>query len=119
MKDYQSAVADFQRAIELAPQHPWSYFSLAHLLSCCPKAELRDGQKALEYANKGCELAQWRNPGGLDALAAAHAELGDFDKAIHWEGKALESAQDYPVGEQEKMRTRLQLYKQGKPYRLE
>jgi tetratricopeptide (TPR) repeat protein len=118
-KNYRSAIADYQHMIRLAPQHPWGYFALAHLLASCPKAELRDGRKAMEYAKKGCELAKWQSPGGLDALAVAYAEVGDFQKAVQWQEKALTSAQSYPASEQDKMRARLQLYKQGKAYRMQ
>ena len=53
----------------------------------------------------------------LDTLAAAYAENGDFDKARQWQAKAIDLAADKEEGKV--YRSRLELYQQGKPYRLE
>ena len=58
----------------------------------------------------------------VGTLAAAYAESGDFEKAKEWEAKAIEMATtDRSVTDKDKqeMRDRLELYKQGKPYREE
>lgn len=52
----------------------------------------------------------------MAALAAAHAELGQFDKAIEWQTKASDSA---PVELKDAYRDRLKLYQDQKPYRFE
>ena len=52
----------------------------------------------------------------MAALAAAHAELGQFDKAVEWQEKAVEAA---PEGAKEQYRERLKRYQDRKPYRLE
>ena len=52
----------------------------------------------------------------LATLAAAHAELGEFDKAVEWQTKALAAAA-MPVKEQ--YQQRLKLYEDKKPYRME
>jgi hypothetical protein len=51
------------------------------------------------------------------SLAAVYAESGDFEKAKEWQAKAVEMTPD----EKNKQdgRARLELYKQGKPYREE
>ena len=39
-------------------------------------------QAAVASATRGCELTDWKNPAGLEALAEAYAEAGDFDAAV-------------------------------------
>jgi hypothetical protein len=52
----------------------------------------------------------------MAALAAAHAELGQFDKAVEWQEKAIAAALE---GAKEPYRERLKKYQDRKPYRLE
>jgi hypothetical protein len=84
------------------------------LLASCPDATIRDGKKALEAAQKAFELAKGANE--MAALAAAHAELGEFDKAVEWQTKAVAAA---PDTQKDAFRTRLKLYQDKKPYRSE
>ena len=48
-------------------------------------------------------------------LAAAYAEMGDFDSAIKWQSKAIELLSDEKT--KEDFRSRLKLYQEKKPYR--
>jgi tetratricopeptide (TPR) repeat protein len=86
--------------------------NLAWLLSTCPLDEIRNGRRAVELATFACEFGKFQNPAAIDTLAAAYAEVGDFDSAIKWEEKAIELG----AGDQE-FKDRLALYKQKKPYR--
>jgi hypothetical protein len=52
----------------------------------------------------------------MAALAAAHAELGLFDKATEWQTKASDSV---PVELKSAYRDRLKLYQDQKPFRFE
>jgi tetratricopeptide (TPR) repeat protein len=110
-------LADFRQALRLDPKDPNSCNSLARLLATCPKADVRDGKKAVEYARKACELTGWKEAVYLDTLASAYAESGDFKQAVKWQKKALESSEKFPEKERDEMRARLKLYEQGKPYR--
>jgi len=87
---------------------------LAVLLAVCPDATVRDGKKALEAARRGHELA--KGPTELAALAAARAELGEFDQAVEWQEKAIAAA---PKTLSDQYRERLKLYQDRKPYRFE
>src|SRR5262245_22372985 len=116
-KEYAKALSDYQKAVQLAGKE--SYYAgyhtaLAMLLAACPDAKIRDGKKALEAAQKAYELA--KGPSELATLAAAHAEIGEFDKAVEWQTKATDAA---PAALKEQYQQRLKLYQDKKPYRYE
>jgi tetratricopeptide (TPR) repeat protein len=116
-KEYAKALADYEKAVRLAGKEPYAsayYTALALLRAGCPDARIRDGDKALEAARKAHRLA--KGPAEMAALAAAHAELGQFDKAVEWQQKAVDAA---PEGAKEQYRERLKQYQDRKPYRLE
>jgi tetratricopeptide (TPR) repeat protein len=116
-KEYAKALADYEEAVRVAPKDSFGslyHTTLALFRAGCPDARFRDGKKALEAAEKAYELA--KGPAELAALAAAHAELGQFDKAVEWQTKAVAAA---PAAAKEQYRDRLKLYQEQKPYRLE
>ena len=84
-RESEAAAADFERAIALAPAFVEPHRNLAWLRATHPRAEVRDGAAALRHARKAAQLAE--EHGGapdavvLDALAAAYAETGDFERA--------------------------------------
>jgi len=108
------AIADFTEAIQLKPDYAEAYKGLAWVLAVCPNATARDGAKAVEYATRACAISAWKIPAYLDTLAAACAEAGNFDDAVKWETKFLES--NPPKDVSEKARQRLSLYEQKTPY---
>jgi tetratricopeptide (TPR) repeat protein len=116
-KDYGKALADYKKAVELAPKDAGAsfyYSGLALFLAGCPDARYRNGKKALKAAEKAY---QWtKGPGELSALAAAHAELGQFDKAIEWQTKAIDSV---PAEFKVAYSARLKQYQEQKPYRFQ
>jgi tetratricopeptide (TPR) repeat protein len=116
-KEYARALADYEKAAQLAGKEPHAstyHTALALLRAGCPDATIRDGDKALEAARKAHDLS--KGPAAMAALAAAHAELGQFDKAVEWQEKAVAAA---PEGAKEQYRGRLKMYRDRKPYRLE
>lgn len=115
LNDYRHAVADLREAARLDSQDLFDlHLSLAWLLSTCPDAEIRDGREAVKLARKVCKAERWKDSLSLAVLAAAHAETGNFEKAIKWQKKAVERADD---SYREKMRKPLELYERGEPYR--
>jgi tetratricopeptide (TPR) repeat protein len=110
---YDQAISDFNRAIEINPLDAEAYNNLAWLFATAKVPLYRNGKKAVELALKGCELSNWRKGEYLDTLAAAYARVGDFDKAVKWEEKALESPNLARPSEYQK---RLNLYRERKPW---
>ncbi|MBO0698381.1 MAG: tetratricopeptide repeat protein, partial [Zavarzinella sp.] len=99
-KDFAKAAEDYAKAVELNPDSALNQNQLAWTLATVPDAKVRDGKRALEAAKKACELTDHKNGGYLDTLAAAYAELGEFDKAVQWQEKALQVG-DIPVKDQD------------------
>jgi tetratricopeptide (TPR) repeat protein len=114
-RDYDRALADYAEAIRLDPKDARAYNGRAWLWATCPDAKRRDGKRAVESATRACELSGWKGAYNLGTLAAACAEAGDFDAAIRWQAKAQDLYSD--ERDRQKGRSRLELYKQRKPYR--
>ncbi|MBI3821779.1 MAG: sel1 repeat family protein, partial [Planctomycetes bacterium] len=74
---------------------------------------LRDGKRARAIAQKALDRKE--TPSGLEAMAAACAETGDFDEAVRWQRKAI----DHPKLADRGARDRLALYENKKPFRLD
>src|SRR5207245_2370407 len=115
--DYAKANSEYEEAIRLDPENSEAHNSFAWMLSTSPEAKYRDGKKAVNLAKKACELSEWKNPIFLDTLAAAYAEAGDFDAAIKWEKKAIESFKDQDV--KRARREMIKLYEKKQAYREE
>ena len=94
----------------------------------CPRLAVRNvsgrkiprRKKGLRQREQGLSIGRRKSWGCLDTLAAAYAESRDFDQAKEWEAKAIALATtDKSATEKDKAKAaaRLELYKQGKPYR--
>ncbi|MCE9546504.1 MAG: tetratricopeptide repeat protein [Planctomycetia bacterium] len=119
LEDYDGASQDLNKGIQLDPDEPVAYRRLARLMSTCPDAKYRNGDKAVQYATRAIQLRgdQGNNDGTyLGTLAAAYAEVGNFDEAVKWQTKANES---YSPEQKKKWGFLLDLYKSHKPYRDE
>lgn len=112
--DHRGAVADFLKASELDPANANTHSQLAWVWATCPEAAVRDGPRAVEHATKACELTEWQKAFCLDALAAACAEAGRFDEAVRHAEQAAASGSD---SERPAFFTRLEAYRQGRPWR--
>jgi regulator of sirC expression with transglutaminase-like and TPR domain len=111
------ALADLSETLRLNPKDHWSLNARAAIWATSPDAEIRDGPRAVQSASMACDLAGWRDALYLRTLAAAHAEMSNFDAAVQWQERALALQGD----EQERRHDlkRLGLYKDRKPYRME
>jgi len=117
--EFERALNDYDKAIRLdLDNYAFASAHKAWLLATCPNAKYRDGTEAVELATRACKLTDWKDASCWEVLAAAHAEAGDFDQAIQWQQKALENRQ--PVEELDaQRRKRLDLYRAGKPCRMQ
>jgi tetratricopeptide (TPR) repeat protein len=115
-KEYGKALEDFDEALRLDPNYHLALTNKAEVLATCRDAAYRDGSKAVELARKACELTGWKKGRPLDALAAAYAEVGDFNAAVKWEEEAIKDPEfDQVAGP--RLLARVKLYKLRKPLR--
>jgi tetratricopeptide (TPR) repeat protein len=113
--DYAKAIADYDEAIRVDPKYAVGCNNLGWLLGTCPQPQFRDGKKAVEYATKACELTDWKMLTFVDTLAAACAEAGDFERAVKWEKKYLETPKLSEKATTD-AKGRLRLYESHQPY---
>ena len=117
-KLYDAALKDYAATVRLAPDHPGAHSGRAWLRATCPDARYRDGAAAVRDARRACELTGWNCGECLDNLAAAFAENGQFDEAVRWQMKALESP-TLRGPSRENALGRVKLYEAQKPYRTD
>src|SRR5207247_774687 len=77
-----NAIKQFEKALEIAPRSVPALNNLAWILATYSDPAFRDGTKALELAQEANELSGRSNPIVLRTLAAAHANEGQFSRAV-------------------------------------
>ena len=110
------AIKDFSKALDLNPKSYGAYDKLARILASCPDGSYRNGEQAVKYAKKAMEL----NPDTqhLDTLAMALAEVGRFEDAVYVMERVVSTLADQKEVENiQEYKTRLNTYKDGKPWR--
>jgi tetratricopeptide (TPR) repeat protein len=115
--DLDKAFDTYSQLMQRYPSEAQPFNDCAWLLATGTKDGLRDGKRAVELASQACELTSYQNAGYLDTLAAAFAEKGDFDSAIKWQEEAVKASGKEPPDIQADIKSRIDLYKQKKPYR--
>jgi tetratricopeptide (TPR) repeat protein len=110
------ALSDYAGAIRIEPKYASAINNRAWLRATSKVDRCRDGKLAVEEATRACELTGWKNAGYLDTLSVAYAEAGDFERAIHWQRKALEDP-SYAQEEGENSREKLALFGRKQPFR--
>lgn len=115
LSKHKEAVADYMEALKIDSERDGVLNNLAWVLATSPFDEVRDGEKAIEYAKKAGELTEWKEAHVLSTLASGYAEIGDFDQAKEWIEKALEISDDEK--QREGLNKELESYKQEKPWR--
>ena len=87
--DYDKATIAFENGLRIYPESISMLIGLARLMATCPDAKYRNGTTSVELATKALKLSGDQNPHAMDALAAAYAEIGAFDRAIDCQKQAL------------------------------
>ncbi|HEX4131833.1 MAG TPA: tetratricopeptide repeat protein [Pirellulales bacterium] len=114
--DYPTAVDDFQKAMKLAPREWYSYHGWARVLATAHWPQLRDGPRAKQLAERSCELSRWNEWHAIATLAAAEAELGNYETAMKLQTKAMAMSQPAKERDQLENEKRMACYKAGKAY---
>ncbi len=114
MRNYRAARADFEKALSTNKRNYVFANDLAWFLATCPEAQVRDGKRAVKLARDACAATSNREAGLIDTLAAAEAEVGQFDAAVRDEKRAVSMLKDNRLAGAKK---RLALYQNHQSYR--
>jgi tetratricopeptide (TPR) repeat protein len=118
---YRAALADFDKVIGFNIQDTASDRALncrAWLRATCPDAAFRNGPAALQDAKRVAGVMPL--PAVIDTLAAAYAEVGDFDSAVGCEGLAIAAIKPSMKNadeERSNLEKHLASFKQHRPWR--
>jgi arylsulfatase A-like enzyme/tetratricopeptide (TPR) repeat protein len=80
--DREGALRHFRAALEGRPDWSAPMGELAWILATHPQARIRNPAEAVKLGERAVELTGRRDPVVLDALAAAYAAAGAFDRAL-------------------------------------
>jgi tetratricopeptide (TPR) repeat protein len=112
------ALAHWRDGLQLQPNDPPALRRVAWVLATSPDAAIRDGAEALAFAVKALELSGGKDAQGLDTLAAAYAEKGQFANAALTARRAqARAAQENQPALAQEIGARIALYEAGQPFR--
>jgi tetratricopeptide (TPR) repeat protein len=89
----REAMAEWEKVLAYEPNDANAANNLAWVLATSPEAEIRNGPRAVQLAERAVQLTQSKDPTRLRTLAAAYAENGEFLAAVPTATKALELAE--------------------------
>jgi len=113
----QKSKETYLQIIAITPHDPGVLNNYSWLLSTSPDDSLRDGQKALELAKEAAERSYYGESYILSTLAAAYAELGQFDLAREWSAKAVALAEKERHERLDDLKKELESYQKNEPWR--
>ena len=114
---YREARDQLAEAAKAHPNQPAIGEALARVLAAAPDDQVRDGRRAVTLTQ---ELVKGQpSPEAIEAMAIAYAEIGEYQQAVVWQGRAIAAAEragrDPHIAKQ--MTENLRLFQQGKPCR--
>ena len=109
------AVRHFRDALQFKPDWAAAMSDLAWVLATASDEVLRDANQAVHLAERAATLTERRNAEVLDALAAAYAAQGQFERALGAIREAIRLDPSAAVAAG--MLERQGLYRKGQPYR--
>jgi len=117
---YAEALKEFNSLVSLDPRP----VTLARVLSdcawfysTCPNTSFRNSQQAIKDAKAACSIMLWKDKNMIDTLAAAYAEVGDFNSAVQYAQQAL-AIKDISATDSKRIQRHLESFQQHKPIRL-
>ena len=116
---WADAHSDYEQVARTNPDNADFLDSTAWTLATSTRPGMLDGRHAVALATKACQLTAWRNWKYLDTLAAAYAEVGDFEQAVRWQQEAIRWGGGLQATDVIGIKGRLRLYEQGRVYREE
>ena len=114
----KDAMAEYEYATRISAQDPLPRNNLAWLLATSSDASIRDGNRAVEFANEAVRLSHGKDPNCLRTLAAACAESGRFveaEETARWALRAAELLNNRTLVNA--LRDEIALYELGLPCR--
>ncbi len=115
---FAQAVDEYTQALSALPGDVRLLNRLAWILATSPDDRIRDGRKAVAYAERAVEGTRRQDPVSLDSLGVARAELGDYHGAEAAVGEAVALARNQ--GDSNllaELMTRAGLFAQGLTFR--
>ncbi len=113
--DRRGAIKAYEAALDVDRGHRSAANNLAWLKATSPEEELRDGEAAVNLAER--VVAAGVSASTLDTLAAALAEAGRFDEAVAIADRALASSEVSAGTLEQEIGVRRALYLQGRAFR--
>jgi Tfp pilus assembly protein PilF len=117
---YADALKEFNYLISLHPRNVTLARALgdrAWFQATCPDASFRNGQQAIKDAKAACSIMVWKDENMIETLAAAYAEVGDFNSAVQYAQQAL-AIKNISATDSKRIQRHLESFQQHKPIRL-
>ena len=111
-----AAMRDYIQALKINPGYIEVLNNMAWIMATSPDARLRDGRRAVAYAEK--TVGNTPDINFLDTLAAAYAENGRFDEAVAIENRIISLLASTRQTDAIALHAqRLSIYEEKRPYR--
>jgi len=117
------AIQILEKGLKQSPNSLYLLQSLSWLLSTSSSDQLRDGQRAVILGERAVDFTEGKNHNCWDILAAAYAEVAQYDNALKSEEKAINvlTNSSIPATLNDSLlveyKERLSSYKAKKPWR--
>ncbi|MCA9169210.1 MAG: tetratricopeptide repeat protein [Planctomycetales bacterium] len=112
---WQAAAASYRKALEIPGAPIEAPLRMSFLLAACPDATVRNGNVALSLAQQCVRATGGKDGDAVSAVALAHAERGEFDRAIKIQQRAVELS---PPPSRALQVQRLQSLQARRPWRI-
>lgn len=91
-REWHLAIADYQQLILLLNKDFMAFQRIAWLKATCPDESCRNGAEAVDYAQQALARSGKSNVKNLETIAAAYAEIADFENAVEYQTRAYDAA---------------------------